>query len=229
MDRRTFFSVVRRGRLRVLELSCERLHMRWIDARARAHAATADEDPPLESGEPPTRVAAETAADLFEELDRQLAQTDVVRVVDREWLNEDELRRRVDAAIGAFERRGGRVENSRAGSSLTRALAVALGLCIVGGAQAHAQTPRDAVLQSRVEAALRASSDIPVDSIMVGVQEGVVTLTGSVICDDDACGGNATPGGAGTVQQSLGAVVRAVPGVTDVRFVLRYRPLDPGG
>jgi hypothetical protein len=228
MDRRAFFSVVRRGRLRVLELSCERLYVRWIDARGRPRAATADEDVPLAAGEPPTRIAAETTADLFEELDRRLANADVVRVVDREWLQEDELRRRVDAALAAFERRGGRVEHGRAASSLSRVLAVALGLCAVGGAPAHAQTTRDVVLRSRIEAALRASSDIPVDSIVVGVQEGVVTLSGSVICDDDACGGNATPGGAGTVQQSLGAVVRAVPGVTDVRFVLRYRPLDPG-
>ena len=29
----------------------------------------------------------------------------------------------------------------------------------------------------------------------------------------DGCGGSSTPGGAATVQQSLGAVVRAVPGV----------------
>jgi hypothetical protein len=54
----------------------------------------------------------------------------------------------------------------------------------------------------------------------VQVQGGVVTLSGSVVCE--GCGGNATPGGAGTVQQSLGAVVRAIPGVTELRFQLRY-------
>jgi osmotically-inducible protein OsmY len=105
----------------------------------------------------------------------------------------------------------------------------ALVSCLVASAllvpPAVGQTSRDAVLRSRVEAALRASSDIPVDSITVQVQGAVATLTGSVICD--ACGGNATPPGAGTVQQSLGAVVRAVPGITDVRFVLRYRAPPP--
>jgi hypothetical protein len=228
MDRRAFFSVVRRGRLRVVELSCERLHMRWVDARGRAHAATADEESMLEADEPPTRIATETAADLFDELDRQLASADVARVVGREWLQPDELRQRVDTAIEAVERRGGRVEHRRARSALSIALTMAFGLCVLGGAPAHAQTTSDTVLRSRIEAALRASSDIPVDSVTVGVREGVVTVSGSVICDDDACGGNATPGGAGTVQQSLGAVVRAVPGVTDVRFVLRYRLPNPG-
>ena len=45
------------------------------------------------------------------------------------------------------------------------------------------------------------------------VESGVVTLSGSVLCD--GCGGNATPGGAGTVQQSLGAVVRALTTVPE--------------
>jgi osmotically-inducible protein OsmY len=102
-----------------------------------------------------------------------------------------------------------------------------LALCVLGGVPSSAQSPGDEALRSRIISALRASSDIPVDSVLVQVQEGVVTLSGSVICGDDDCGGNATPGGSGTVQQSLGAVVRAVPGVSDVRFALRYRPIDP--
>jgi hypothetical protein len=239
MDRRAFFSVVRRGRLRVLELSCERLHLRWVDARGRARAttpeeaaalgepprgvaaATAADDAALEAGEPPARIAAEAAADLFESLERRLATADVVRVAGREWLQEDELRRGVDAALEAFERRGGRIEHERrAPSSPARALALVLGLFVLGVAPAAAQSNADEALRTRVEAALAAAADLPADSISVQVQGGVVTLSGSVACE--GCGGNATPGGAGTVQQSLGAVVRAIPGVTDLRFALRY-------
>ena len=36
MNRRAFLRHTLRGRERVLDLSCERLYMRWIDARARA-------------------------------------------------------------------------------------------------------------------------------------------------------------------------------------------------
>jgi hypothetical protein len=289
MDRRAFFSLVRRGRLRVLELSCEGLHLRWVDARGRARTATevappragiaaatateqtalvtaepppriaapnvaehtpfaADEPPPriavpnehtpfeagepptriaapnehtpFEAGEPPTRIAAETAADLLASLDLQLANADVVRVTGREWLQEEELRRGVDGALEAFERRGGRVEHERhASSSLAGALALVLGLFVLGAAPATAQSS-DQALRTRVEAAIAAAADLPADSISVQVRDGVVTLSGSVVCE--SCGGNATPGGAGTVQQSLGAVVRAIPGVADLRFELRY-------
>ena len=223
MDRRAFFALARRGRLRVLDLSCERLYLRWVDARGRARATTADDGPADDVGEPPTRIAGETAADLFAELDLRLADADVVRVADREWLQEDELRRLVDTALQSFEQRGGRVEHERrAFPSAGRALAVALGMLFLAAVPAAAQSASDDALRTRVEAALAAAADLPADSISVQVQGGVVTLSGSVLCDDAACGGNATPGGAGTVQQSLGAVVRAIPGVTDLRFVLRY-------
>ncbi len=85
-----------------------------------------------------------------------------------------------------------------------------------------AETPADAALAMRVEAALASASDVPADSIAVQVRGGVVTLSGSVLCE--GCGGTSTPGGTGTVQQSLGAVVRAVPGVERVEFRLRYGP-----
>lgn len=79
----------------------------------------------------------------------------------------------------------------------------------------------DSVLLARVEAALAAASDLPADSITVSVAGGLVTLVGSVVCEQ--CGGSRTPSGSGTVQQSLGAVVRAVPGVERVSFDLVYR------
>ncbi len=86
------------------------------------------------------------------------------------------------------------------------------------------RTPADSAFAARVQAAIRSASDVPADSLRVVAQVngGLVDVLGSVACD--GCGGNSTPGGAGTVQQSLGAVVRAVPGVEQVRFYLRYRP-----
>jgi hypothetical protein len=77
----------------------------------------------------------------------------------------------------------------------------------------------DADLQQRVSAAIRAASDLPSGGLDVAVEEGVVTVTGSLDCED--CGGNQTPAGSGTIQQSLGAVIRAVPGVERIEFDLQ--------
>ena len=105
---------------------------------------------------------------------------------------------------------------------------LALAICAGAGANlgvtasAAAQSPMDLALKARVEAALVSASDVPADSIGVEVRDGVVTLSGSVVCEE--CGGRRTPPGSGTVQQSLGAVVRAVPGVVRLEFRLRYRP-----
>jgi hypothetical protein len=215
VNRRAFLTLGRRGRKRVVGLSCERLYMRWVDATTHAaHAHAPDEL----FGEPPTKVAAETTDDLFAELDRELATADVLRITDEAWLRTPELRERVEAGVRAFERRGGRVERA------VRALVVALAFLVFGVVPAAAQSSAaDEALRARVEAAVAAASDLPADSISVQVQGGVVTLSGSVVCED--CGGSSTPGGAGTVQQTLGAVVRAIPGVETLRFSLRYRPV----
>lgn len=79
------------------------------------------------------------------------------------------------------------------------------------------QEVSDSVIKSNVEAAVARASDVP-QSLMVEVREGVVYITGSLDCEE--CGGLLTPGNTGTVQQSLGAVVRAVSGVNRVEFDL---------
>jgi len=52
MDRREFLSFGRHGPERLLELSCERLHVRWVHAQALAALEGVDEEPTFESGEP---------------------------------------------------------------------------------------------------------------------------------------------------------------------------------
>ena len=107
--------------------------------------------------------------------------------------------------------------------ALIACLGAALSACTFSAA---AQNSPDAALQARVEAALAGASDLPANAISVQASGGVVTLTGSIVCA--ACGGNQTPPGVGTIQQSLGAVVRAVPGVQRVEFNLQYRPAGGG-
>jgi hypothetical protein len=114
MGRRDFFLLKTKGRLRVLELSCERLYMRWADARSGAGAAGMDDgdvdDLQSWDGEPPTEIVTMTSDDLLEELDRELARADVLHVLGPDWLSDSEFRRDVESRVEAFRARGGRVE-----------------------------------------------------------------------------------------------------------------------
>ena len=117
------------------------------------------------------------------------------------------------------------VDRTRARFHLARLLAavlclLALAACASG--MAGAQTSADDTLEARVTAAIDNASDLPDGTLTVDASDGVVRISGSVACED--CGGMLTPGGGQTVQQSLGAVVRAVPGVERVEFDLVYRP-----
>jgi hypothetical protein len=227
LDRRAFLRLATRGRERVLEVSCERLYVRWVDARPTESVTDLIGDSGwLESpGEPPSQVVAPTRDELLRQLDASLAGAHAVRLIEPEWLADANLRREVNARVARFREKGGRL--ARAGYDRhvppRSAMAmVALLAAFLVAPPVSAQAYPDDLLRTRIEAALAAAADLPADSLGVAVREGVVTITGSVLCD--GCGGNATPGAAGTVQQSLGAVVRAVPGVVGVRFALRYRP-----
>ena len=82
------------------------------------------------------------------------------------------------------------------------------------------QSSPDEQLAVQVVAVLENAADLPDGGFSVNVSNGVVTLAGSVFCPE--CGGSATPGGSSTTQQSLGAVVRAIPGVERVEFDVQY-------
>src|SRR5262249_27523327 len=69
-----------------LELSCEQLYMRFVDAEADG-----------------------TTARLFDVLAQDLGETRVVRLRDTSWLARDDFKVRVDDVLAAFVARGGRV------------------------------------------------------------------------------------------------------------------------
>ena len=100
------------------------------------------------------------------------------------------------------------------------AILLASTLIACSAAPVATQSSADDLLEARVLAALANAADLPRDGLSVDVNDGVVTLAGSVVCAE--CGGDATPGGSSTVQQSLGAVVRAIPGVERVEFDVQY-------
>ena len=82
----------------------------------------------------------------------------------------------------------------------------------------------DERIRMQVASAVENASDLP-PGFQVEVNEGVVIISGSGVCDD--CGGMRTPGHIGTIQQCLGGVVRAIPGVMRVDFDLSYGPDYP--
>jgi hypothetical protein len=96
-------------------------------------------------------------------------------------------------------------------------------VCLVAfgayGVDVQAQRkPSDEALKARVQAALASATDVPGRDITVDVKGGVVNLTGRV--PSDAMRGAAYPGA--FLQQSVGAIVRAIPGVKDVRFSVQF-------
>ena len=90
---------------------------------------------------------------------------------------------------------------------------------VIGDASVNESMPvfNDEQIKSQIESTIALSEDLP-QQIGVQVLEGVVIITGVLDCE--GCGGMRTPGNLGTVQQSLGAVVRAVEGVREVIFDL---------
>jgi len=110
MHRRDFLLFKTKGRERVLELSCERLYMRWTDSRSDAGKAAGTGDSHSWVGEPPTDIVTLTTDELFEELERALSQADVVRVIARDWLSDADFRREIESRVDDFSARGGRVE-----------------------------------------------------------------------------------------------------------------------
>lgn len=115
MNRRDFLLLRTEGpetMPRVVELSCEQLYMRWLDSQAtgepREELAESAETS-LWGGEPPARFAERTPQQLLEQLDRELREVDVLRIVDSQWLVGD-LRQDFDNLMASFRARGGSVE-----------------------------------------------------------------------------------------------------------------------
>ena len=94
MNRRDFLLLKTRGQERVLELSCERLYMRYTDAKSGAlRPSGGSGDPESWEGEPPLEMVTPTTDDLLRELDEELASADVLHVLDRDWLVAGAFRR----------------------------------------------------------------------------------------------------------------------------------------
>jgi hypothetical protein len=117
MNRRDFFLLRMEPRglqtmPRDVELSCEQLYMRCLDTQvtgAQPGNSADSAEPSPWGGEPAAAFAERTRQQVFEALDRELREVDVLRVVDSQWLVGD-LRRDFENVMDLFRARGGRVQ-----------------------------------------------------------------------------------------------------------------------
>ena len=109
MNRRDFLSLKTDRGKEILHLSCERLYMCCLNTGLTG--AEQDEGfDPVADGEPPAALDERTTRQLFQNLDRVLRDVDVLRVLDSEWLSNEEFSLEFEALLTSFRARGGRVE-----------------------------------------------------------------------------------------------------------------------
>ena len=113
MNRREFLTFRSERRLRIVELSCERLYMHVLDAQLTCEPHEKADGDGSGCGEPPAVFAQRTPAQLFEEIDRDLHGVDVLRITGAGWLASDALSGRLDGLVDRFRAAGGRVEVTR--------------------------------------------------------------------------------------------------------------------
>jgi hypothetical protein len=110
MNRREFLTFKSERRLRIVELSCERLYMLLLDAKStRQPHEHADENGSW-CEEPAAVFERRTSEQLLEEIDRDLTGADVLRITDAGWLASDALSGPLDVIVDRFRATGGRVE-----------------------------------------------------------------------------------------------------------------------
>ena len=105
MNRREFLFFKPGAARRMAHLSCEQLYMRLVDTQ-RVSAGDDEQG----DGEPPAVFETCSADQVFADLERDLRDVDLVRVIGIEWLGASELKGRLDAVLGAFRAAGGRIE-----------------------------------------------------------------------------------------------------------------------
>jgi hypothetical protein len=110
MNRRDFLTFTSEHRLRIVELSCERLYMQLLDAQLVSEQHEEADGNDSWSGEPAAVLERRTPSQLFDEIDRELHGVDVLRITGASWLASAALSCRLDGLVDRFRAAGGRVE-----------------------------------------------------------------------------------------------------------------------
>jgi hypothetical protein len=112
VHRRDFLLLRRPSSPRIVELSCERLHMAYVDVQMAA--TEPDERPGDFSFAEPAAIRPQRDVDEWlRDLEAELGDADVVKVAGDEWLRPDALRAAIEAMLERLVQRGVRVEALR--------------------------------------------------------------------------------------------------------------------
>ena len=110
MNRRDFLTFRVERRLRVAELSCERLYMLLVDSPLTCERQHDADVHAWVWGEPQPVYHQRSAQEVFDQIDRDLNEVDVLRITHREWLADHSLAANLDRVIAQFRARGRRIE-----------------------------------------------------------------------------------------------------------------------
>ncbi|MFN8063499.1 MAG: hypothetical protein U0P82_01780 [Vicinamibacterales bacterium] len=108
VSRREFLRLRRTEQGKVLEVSCRALFMRCADATLAPAEPDSEWEPWM--GEPPAVFARRSVDDIVDSFEQDLADAQVLRLLEPEWLDSMAAAPRVRGAIDAFRARGGVVE-----------------------------------------------------------------------------------------------------------------------
>jgi len=107
MNRRDFLTFRVERRVRVAELSCERLYMRLLDSQVTGEPSGEGAAEGWCGGEPAAVYHRSSVQEVFDQIDRDLNGIDLLRITDREWLTDHPY---LEGVISQFRARGGRVD-----------------------------------------------------------------------------------------------------------------------
>jgi hypothetical protein len=114
MNRRDFLFLRQTPRGRTLELSCRALYMRTLNAQAPTtpvEGAVLEHEPWM--GEPPADFQKSDPDDWLREVEAQLRDVEILKLLDQEWLTPTGINEQLEPVLTAFRARGGRIESDK--------------------------------------------------------------------------------------------------------------------
>ena len=111
MNRRDFLFLRRTPSGRTLELSCQDLYIRTLNASAPTTPSKQEVyEHQAWMGEPPTDFEKSAGDDWLRRVEVQLQDVEILKLLDQEWLLPTGINEQLEPVLTAFRARGGRIE-----------------------------------------------------------------------------------------------------------------------
>ena len=113
MNRRDFLLFRTEDSARIVDLSCQKLFVHYLDLCSGFAQGTPEagmlENSDWWAGEPPLEIATTVPEELFRKVQSDILDADKLRIVDMEWMAQGEFRIRVETLIATFRAAGGEI------------------------------------------------------------------------------------------------------------------------